>query len=371
MIIHARWLAAVAGLVLQASASSAQGPAASQPQAPAPQFDSASLSALTWRNIGPFRGGRAVAATGVPQQPRTFYFGNVGGGVWKTIDGGENWANITDGQLNTSSVGAIAVAPSDPNVIYVGMGEHAVRGVMTSHGDGVYKSTDAGRTWTHLGLDRTRHISRIRVHPTDPDTVLVAAQGAAYGPSKDRGVYRSTNGGKTFEQVLFVNETTGPSELAMDPTNPRILYAAMWDHLRRPWEVRSGGPGSGIHKSTDGGTTWQKAMTGLPSPVGKIGIDVSANPDRLYAIVEADPKGGLYRSDDGAKSWQLLNESWGLHTRAWYYMKVFADPKNPDVVWVLNADVSRSIDGGRTFTNIRVPMVTTTACGSTRTIQRR
>ena len=226
---------------------------------------------------------------------------------------------------------------------------------MTSHGDGVYRSTDAGRTWTHLGLDRTRHISRIRVHPTDPDTVLVAAQGAAYGASQDRGVYRSTDGGKTWDRVLFVNDTTGPSELAMDPANPRILYAAMWDHLRQPWQVRSGGPGSGIHKSTDGGATWQRVMNGMPGTVGKIGIDVSANPDRLYAVVEADPKGGLYRSDDGAKSWQLVNDAWVLHTRAWYYMKVFADPKNPDVVWVLNANVSRSIDGGKTFTNVRTP----------------
>jgi len=320
-----------------------------------PQFDNASLAALQWRNIGPFRGGRVVAVTGVPQQPRTFYFGGVGGGVWKTTDGGGLWENITDGQLRTSSVGALAVAPSDPNVIYVGMGEHPIRGVMTSHGDGVYRSTDAGRTWTHLGLDRTRHISRIRVHPADPDTVFVAAQGAAYGPSADRGVYRSSDGGKTWEKVLFVNETTGPSELAMDPANPRVLYAAMWDHLRRPWEVRSGGPGSGIHKSTDGGATWQRVMNGLPDTVGKIGIDVSANPDRVYAVVEADPKGGLYRSDDGAKSWQLVNDAWMLHTRAWYYMKVFADPKNPDIVWVLNAGVSRSIDGGRTFTNVRTP----------------
>ena len=348
----------VAALTVQLPAQTPAGNPTpdSRPPASAPvQFDSASLSALAWRNIGPFRGGRVVAVAGVPQQPRTFYFGSVGGGVWKTTDGGENWSNITDGQLNTASVGAIAVAPSDPNVIYVGMGEHAIRGVMTSHGDGVYKSTDAGRTWTHLGLDRTRHISRIRVHPTDPDTVLVAAQGAAYGPSKDRGVYRSTNGGKAWEQVLFVNETTGPSELAMDPTNPRILYAAMWDHLRRPWEVRSGGPGSGIHKSTDGGSTWKPAMDGLPSPLGKIGIDVSANPDRLYAIVEADPKGGLYRSDDGAKSWQLVNEAWALHTRAWYYMKVVADPRNADAVWVLNADVSRSIDGGKSITSVRTP----------------
>ena len=342
------------GLLAQAPASKAPAtPAMAQPVPP--QFDSTSLSALTWRNIGPFRGGRVVAVAGVPQQPRTFYFGSVGGGVWKTTDGGENWTNITDGQVNTSSVGAIAVAPSDPNVIYVGMGEHPIRGVMTSHGDGVYKSTDAGRTWTHLGLGRTRHISRIRIHPTNPDTVLVAAQGAAYGPTKDRGVYRSTNGGRAWEQVLFVNDTTGPSELAMDPTNPRILYAAMWDHLRRPWEVRSGGPGSGIHKSTDGGTTWQPAMDGLPSPVGKIGIDVSANPDRLYAVVEADPKGGLYRSDDGAKSWQLVNDAWTLHARAWYYMKVVADPKNADVVWVLNADVSKSIDGGKGITSVRTP----------------
>jgi photosystem II stability/assembly factor-like uncharacterized protein len=353
------WLVVLSGLALFTAAPRAQTAAGGTSQAaaavPAPAFDSASLSALTWRNIGPSRGGRVVAVAGVPQRPRTFYFGSVGGGVWRTTDGGETWENITDGQLNTSSVGAIAVAPSDPNVIYVGMGEHPVRGVMTSHGDGVYKSADAGRTWTHVGLERTRHISRIRIHPTDPDIALVAAQGAAYGPSKDRGVYRTADGGRTWQQVLFINETTGPSELAMDPTNPRILYAAMWDHLRRPWEVRSGGPGSGIHKSTDGGATWQPATNGLPSPVGKIGIDVSANPDRLYAVVEADPKGGLYRSDDGAKSWQLVNEAWALHTRAWYYMKVVADPKNPDVVWVLNADVSRSIDGGRSITTVRTP----------------
>ena len=338
-----------------AQAPSAPSAAPATPPTVPPGFDSASLSAMAWRNIGPFRGGRAVAVAGVPQQPRTFYFGSVGGGVWKTTDGGERWTNITDGQLETSSVGAIAVAPSDPNVIYVGMGEHAVRGVMTSHGDGVYKSTDAGRTWTHIGLNRTRHISKVRVHPTDPDTVWVAAQGAAYGPSKDRGVYRSSDGGKTWTQQLFINDTTGPADLAVDPTNPRILYAAMWDHLRQPWEVRSGGPGSGIHKTTDGGATWQRVMNGMPSPVGKIGIDVSANPDRLYAVVEADPKGGVYRSDDGAKNWQLMSDAWSLHSRAWYYMKIVADPKNADVVWVLNAPVSRSIDGGKTFTNVPVP----------------
>jgi photosystem II stability/assembly factor-like uncharacterized protein len=336
-------------------AQTGQPPATPSAPATPPGFDSASFSAMAWRNIGPFRGGRVVAVAGVPQQPRTFYFGSVGGGVWKTTDGGESWTNISDGQLKTSSVGAIAVAPSDPNVIYLGMGEHAIRGVMTSHGDGVYKSTDAGRTWRHIGLDRTRHISKVRIHPTDPDRVWVAAQGAAYGPTKDRGVYHSADGGRTWVQQLFINETSGPSDLAMDPTNPRILYAAMWDHLRQPWEVRSGGPGSGIHKTTDGGATWQRVMTGMPSPVGKIGIDVSANPDRLYAVVEADPKGGVYRSDDGAKTWQLMNDTWSLHSRAWYYMKIIADPKNADVVWVLNAPVSKSIDGGRTWTNVRVP----------------
>ena len=312
---------------------------------------------MEWRNIGPFRGGRSDAVAGVPAKPRLYYFGGVGGGVWKTENGGESWANITDGQLKTSSVGAIAVAASDPNVIYVGMGENDARGVAISFGDGVYRSTDAGRNWKHFGLDLTRAISRIRVHPNNPDLVYVAAQGATFGPTKERGVFRSKDGGVTWTNVLFVNETSGPSDLAMDPANPRILYAAFWDHLRKPWQVRSGGPGSGIYKSTDGGDTWQKINEGLPALMGKIGIDVSAaNPDRLFAIVEADPKGGLYRSDNAGKSWTLLNDSdWALKTRSWYYMKVFADPQNSDVVWVLNADVSKSIDGGKTFTKVVTP----------------
>jgi photosystem II stability/assembly factor-like uncharacterized protein len=294
---------------------------------------------------------------GVPSKPRLYYFGSVGGGVWKTENAGESWTNITDGQLKTSSVGAIAVAHSDPNVIYVGMGENDARGVAISFGDGVYKSSDAGRTWKHIGLDQTRAISRIRVHPGNPDVVYVAAQGATFGAAKDRGVYRSKDGGVTWTNILFVNETSGPADLAMDPVNPRILYAAFWDHLRKPWEVRSGGPGSGIYKSVDGGDTWQKINEGLPALMGKIGIDVSAaNSDRLFAIVEADPKGGLYRSDDAGKTWTLQNDTdWALKTRSWYYMKVFADPKNPDVVWVLNADVSKSIDGGKTFSKVVVP----------------
>ncbi len=310
---------------------------------------------MEWRGIGPYRGGRSNASVGVIQDTQTFYFGGVGGGVWKTTDGGETWVNVTDGQLKTSSVGAIAIAPSDPNVLYVGMGEHAIRGVMTSHGDGVYKSTDAGKTWTHVGLPRSRAISRIHVHPTDPDLVYVAAQGAPYGPSEDRGVYRSKDGGATWTKVLYVSPDAGPSDLAMDPGNPRILYAAFWDHRRTPWEVRSGGPGSGIHKSTDGGETWVKLEGGLPEVKGKLSVSVSANSERIYALVEADPKGGLYRSEDAGKTWSLVNETWGIRTRAWYYIKVFADPKNPDVVWVTNAALLKSIDGGKTFENVRVP----------------
>ena len=325
----------------------------------AQQTETSSFQALRWRNIGPFRGGRSNATVGVPSQPGTFYFGGVGGGVWKTTDGGVTWRNVTDGFLNTASVGAITVAPSDPNVVYVGMGEHAVRGVMTSHGDGVYKSTDAGRTWVHMGLARSRAISRIRVHPTDPDHVYVGAQGAPYGPSEERGVYRSLDGGVNWSKIRYVGETAGVADLAMDPTNPRILYAAFWDHLRTPWEIRSGGEGSGIHKTTDGGDTWEKLGedpdTGFPELKGKMSIAVSAEPDRLYALVEADPGGGLYRSDDAGATWTLVNETWTIRARAWYYIKVFADPQNPDVVWVTNAPLMKSIDGGKTFVRVAVP----------------
>ncbi len=321
-------------------------------------IDSVLYESMEWRNIGPFRGGRSNASTGVIQEPDSFYFGGVGGGVWKTTDGGETWSNVSDGFLRTASVGAIAVAPSDPNVVYVGMGEHAVRGVTTSHGDGIYKSTDAGRTWTHVGLARSRAISRIRVHPRDPDHVYVAVQGAPYGPSEDRGVYRSMDGGANWKRVLYVGEDAGASDLDMDPSNPRILYAAFWDHRRTPWEVRSGGPGSGIHKSKDGGETWYEIgddEKGFPEERGKLSVAVSAKPDRVYALVEADPGGGLYRSDDGGESFELVNETWTIRTRAWYYIKVFADPKNEDVVWITNARLMKSIDGGKTFARVSTP----------------
>ncbi|MFQ5744681.1 MAG: glycosyl hydrolase, partial [Acidobacteriota bacterium] len=265
--------------------------------------------------------------------------------------------NVSDGFFHTGSVGAIAVAGSDPNVVYVGMGEHAVRGVATSHGDGVYKSTDAGKTWKQMGLLKSRQISRIRIHPQDPEWVYVAVQGAVYGDSEERGIYRSKDGGKSWEKVLYVSERAGASDLAMDMSNPRILYAAFWDHHRWPWKVESGGPGSGIWKSTDGGDSWEKIDSGLPQLLGKIGVDVSrSNPDRVYAIIEAEAgEGGLYRSDNAGETWKQVNSERIIQTRSWYYMEVFADPQDEDTVYVLNAPMMRSVDGGRTFTQIRVP----------------
>lgn len=312
---------------------------------------------LKFRNIGPFRGGRSVASTGVVGQPHTFYMGSVGGGIWKTTDDGITWKNVSDGFLETGTVAAIAVSESDPNIVVVGMGEHSARGVMTSMGDGVYKSTDAGKTWTHIGLEKSRHISDVIIHPNNPDIMYVTAQGAQYAPSDDRGVYRSTDGGKTWQQILTVNDTTGPSSLSMDMNNPRILYAAMWQHQRYPWTMESGGEHSGLYKSTDGGDTWDKMEKGLPKAFGKSGISVSrANSERVYAVIEAEDKeGGVYRSDDAGKTWKQINSDRVNIARSWYYMEIFADPQNEDVVYVLNAPVMKSIDGGKSFSNIAVP----------------
>ena len=320
---------------------------------PSLSFDSATFSALTWRNIGPWRGGRANAVAGVAAQPMLYFAGYTGGGLWRTDDAGINWRNISDGFFKTSSIGAIAVAPSDANVLYVGTGEHSVRGQSSTYGDGVYRSTDQGRTWTNVGLAATRQISAVRIHPNDPDVVYVAAQGDRWKGTAERGIYRTKDGGKSWSLVLKgENTSSGASDLSMDATNPRILYAAFWDAQRTPWQVRSGGSGSGIWKSLDGGDSWKRLTEGLPKLMGKIGVAVSpSNPDRVYAIVEAE-KGGLFRSDDAGVTWRLQSGDRLIQTRSWYYMNITADPKNPDIVWVMNAPVMRSIDAGRTFQTV-------------------
>jgi photosystem II stability/assembly factor-like uncharacterized protein len=314
---------------------------------------------IKFRNIGPFRGGRSVCTSGVITDPLTYYMGTTGGGLWKTEDAGIKWTNISDGFFKTGSVGAVAVSESDPNIVYVGMGEHAPRGVMTSYGDGVYKSYDGGKTWKHMGLEKTMQIARIVIHPKNPDIVYVAAQGAINGPTQDRGIYKSTDGGTTWKRVLFVNDLTGCSELSMDYNNPRVLYAAMWHHQRLPWKVISGGPGSGLYKSTDGGETWEKIHSGLPKEMGKMAIAVCrSNSDKVYALIESDSEkelGGLFVSENGGKNWTKVSGDHRLLQRAWYYIEVFPDPQNDNVVYVLSAPALRSIDGGKTWENIAGP----------------
>lgn len=312
---------------------------------------------LKWRNIGPHRGGRSVASSGVVGEPMTYYMGTVGGGIYKTTDNGITWKNISDGFLKTGTVGSIAVSESNPNIVIAGMGEHAARGVMTSMGDGVYKSTDAGKSWKHIGLDKTRHISDVIIDPTNPDIIFVAAQGAQYGGSVERGIYRSIDGGTTWEQTLFVNNKTGASDLTMDMKNPSILYAAMWEHRRYPWIMESGGAASGLYKSTDGGTTWNKMKEGLPKDFGKAGISVSrANNEIVFAVIEAEgTKGGVYKSIDAGKKWTQVNKDRINIARSWYYMEIFADTQNENIVYVLNAPVTKSIDGGKSFKPLGTP----------------
>jgi photosystem II stability/assembly factor-like uncharacterized protein len=311
------------------------------------------MKGLKWRSIGPYRGGRSTAVAGVSGQPNTFYFGATGGGVWKTTDGGINWENVSDTYFKTGSVGAIGISESDANVIYVGMGETPIRGNV-SHGDGVYKSTDAGKTWKKVGLDDSRQISRVRVHPKNPDIVYVAAQGHVWAPNEQRGIFKSVDGGKNWQRVLFKSNKAGATDLVIDPVNPNVIYAALWEVYRKPWTLESGGPDSGLYKSTDGGDTWTEITRnqGLPKgTIGNIGVTVSpVNPDRLWAIIEAED-GGVFRSDDAGKTWQRTNQQRNLRQRAWYYTRIYADPQNAESVYVLNTSMYRSNDGGRTFTS--------------------
>ncbi|MCA1632262.1 MAG: glycosyl hydrolase [Acidobacteria bacterium] len=312
---------------------------------------------LAYRQIGPFRGGRVTAVAGITSQPFVYYFGATGGGVWKTSDGGVNWEPVSDAFFKTGSVGAIGVSESDPNVVYVGMGESPIRGNV-SHGDGMYKSMDAGKTWKKTGLEDTRHIARVRVHPRNPDLVYVAALGHTFGPNEQRGVFRSKDGGKTWERVLQRGPKAGAIDLVLDPSNANVIYAGFWEVIRRPWSLESGGPGSGFFKSTDGGDTWTELTRapGMPrGVVGKVGIAVSpANPERVWALVEAED-GGVFRSDNGGRTWTRTNEQRNLRQRAWYYTRIYADPQNPETVYVLNTGFYKSNDGGRTFNSISVP----------------
>ncbi len=334
----------------QISNASAQDDAKTSPRQPL--FD-----ALKFRSIGPFRGGRSCAVTGVPGKPMTFYFGATGGGVWRTDDGGSTWRNISDGFFG-GSVGSIALAPSDPNVIYVGGGEKTLRGNF-SHGDGIWKSVDGGETWKFSGLEDSRQVPRIRIHPKNPDVVFAAVLGHASGPNQQRGVFRSTDGGENWKRVLFANDEAGAVDLIMDPNNPRVLYASTWRVKRNHFTLESGGEGSGLWKSTDGGDTWNdiSRSKGLPqdSTLGIIGVTVSpVDSNRLWAMVEASD-GGLFRSDDAGKSWTKINDERKLRQRAWYYTRVYADTQNRDKVYVLNVQFHRSNDGGKTFGSIRTP----------------
>ncbi len=326
-------------------------------QNPANDIDPKMLNAVKWRCIGPPRGGRVVAVAGDPVDPGTFYFGACAGGVWKTEDGGTYWENVSDGYFKTASVGAIAVSDSEPSVVYAGMGEATIR-LDVTHGDGVYRSNDGGHSWVHLGLEDTRHISSLRIHPTNPDIVFVAALGHAFGPNEQRGVFRSTDGGKNWERVLYKSEDAGAGDLSIDPSNPNFLFASIWQVRRNFWNLNSGGPDSGLWRSRDGGDTWEDVSSnpGLPDlPFGKIGVAISpAKSGRIYATIEAHEP-GVYRSDDYGDTWELVSDNRDLQGRPWYYQHIFADPQDADTAWVLNYGAWKSIDGGRTWTEVNTP----------------
>ena len=326
-------------------------------------MDSRLFRSLEWRCIGPHRGGRVVAVAGHPTDKGTFYFGGCAGGVWKTTSGGALWENVSDGYLTTAAIGALAVSDSDPNVIYVGTGEATIRGNV-SHGDGVYKSSDGGATWRNTGLADTRHIGALAIHPKNPDIAYVAALGHAWGPNAERGVFRTRDGGASWQKVLYKSERAGAADISLDPYHPDVLYASMWQVQRHPHALVSGGEDSGLWKSTDGGDTWTEITRnkGLPEGIlGKVGLAASpARAGRVYAIIEAHDKdgadaGGLYRSDDWGESWERLNPDADLRRRPWYYMHIYADPRDADTVWVLNLQAWKSTDGGKTFTAVPEP----------------
>jgi photosystem II stability/assembly factor-like uncharacterized protein len=353
------FIAALALVANLNSPSVAQSSSPSQPSSPEARktYDAALFNALRWRNVGPNRGGRSIASAGSAARPFEYYFGAVGGGLWKTEDGGLTWRPVTDGKIKSSSVGAVAVSQSNPDVVYIGMGEVALRGNIMQ-GDGVYKSTDSGKTWTHAGLSDTHAVARVRIHPTNPDIVYVAALGHPFGPNAERGVFRSKDGGKSWQKVLFRSDRAGAVDLCLDPQNPGVLFASIWDAYRTPWMLSSGGPGSGLFKSTDGGDTWAEITrnAGLPKGVvGKIGVSVSGiDSARVYAIVEAED-GGVFSSDDAGATWKRVSEDRRLRQRAFYYSRIYADPKARDTVYVLNTGFYKSTDGGKTYATVRVP----------------
>jgi photosystem II stability/assembly factor-like uncharacterized protein len=311
---------------------------------------------MKYRLIGPFRGGRSLTAAGIPGDPTTYYFGATGGGVWKSTDAGSTWSPVFD-KTTTGSIGSIAVSKSDHNIIYVGTGEACVRGNI-SQGDGVYRSLDAGKTWQNVGLRDSRAVGKVIINPTNPNIVFVAALGHPYGPNPERGIFRTQDGGKTWEKVLYKDENTGGVDVAFDPHNSNILYAALWQVRRTSWTLDDGGPGSGLYRSSDGGTTWKRLEEhGLPKgPYGRVGVAVAANSDRVYALIEAhNPDGGLYRSDDGGDTWNFVNPSHSLWQRPWYYMHIIADPKDENILYIMDVETYKSTDGGHLFNKVSVP----------------
>lgn len=344
-------LALVAFFYLSATAQKRRAPNES------PGMDSVLLSKTTYRLVGPFRGGRSAAVTGSYKAKNTFYFGATGGGVWKTTDGGSNWKPVSDKYFG-GTIGAVAIAPSDEDIVYVGEGENSIRGNVSEGKDGMWRSDDGGRTWRNIGLKDGNHIVRIVVHPKDPNTVWAAVLGHAFGPNEMRGVYKTTDGGKSWRRTLFVNNLAGASDLVMEPGNPSVFYAGTWRMIRTPYSMESGGEGSGLWKSIDGGETWTAITTkkGLPKGLwGIVGVAVApSNPDKIYALIE-NAAGGLFISADGGETWTLTSSDNNIRQRAWYYSKIFVDPKNENTVYAPNVGFMRSRDGGKTFQSVRTP----------------